>query len=275
MTTPRDCNGARRSLDMLWWVVLIGTGLAMGCATPVPTDVEVEVSRIALDPGARSPVIVLEDKAHTVALPIWIGPAEAHAIASGLEGIKSPRPLTHDLMKTVLDSVGVVLQRVVIRELRESTYFAALILSWNGRELEVDSRPSDAIALALRYGQPIYVTRAVLGGGRAIDLRGASTNMVTIEGVTVQRLSGDLAGFFELPDGHGVLADVSAAAVAPLLRGDIVLEVEGRPVRDPYEFEREIRAQGGNAAMEVQRDGERIRVACEPARAISRTHSDD
>jgi bifunctional DNase/RNase len=266
VTALRDIRAARLTLDVPRWLLLLGVGLAAACSRAPVADVEVEVTRIALDPDARSPVVLLEDKAHTVALPIWIGPSEAHAIASRLEGFESPRPLTHDLMKSLMERLGVGLKRVIIRELRESTYYATLVLLLNGEEVEIDSRPSDAIALAVRFGQPIFVNRALLESEAAVELRGARGNALTVEGVTIQRLSADLADFFALPIGNGVVvSDVSTGAGSPLHRGDVVLEVDGSPIRDPADFETKVRAHGGRAELSVQRDGARIHVAFAPA----------
>jgi bifunctional DNase/RNase len=243
-------------------VLLFSVGFAAGCSQPASRDVEVEVSQVALDPASRMPVVLLEDKGHTVALPIWIGPAEANAIAERLEGIESPRPLTHDLMKAVMDRVGVGLQRVVIRELRDNTYYASLILLWEGKEVEIDSRPSDAIALAVRFKQPIFVDRALLQGQGALELRGARDEPLNVDGVTVQRLSDELAEYFSLPPGQGVVVSaVSDAAEPALRRGDVILEVDGRPVRDPADFRAQLDAHGGRAELSVQRDGARVRVA--------------
>jgi bifunctional DNase/RNase len=250
------------------FVRVAGTVLAfaaLSCSRHLSNDVEVEVSRIAVDPEAHAPVILLEDKAHTTALPIWIGPAEAQAIASRLEGIEPARPLTHDLLKSVMDRVGMSLQRVVIRELRDDTYYATLVLLWEGNEVEMDSRPSDAIALAVRFGQPIYVNRALLESRAAVALGGDSAAPKTVGGVTVQTLSAALADYFAVPAGQGVIvAGVDGAATA-LQRGDVVLEIDGTPVRNAGDFAAKVRARRSGADLAVQRDGARIHVAFAPA----------
>jgi bifunctional DNase/RNase len=251
------------------YVLLLGAGMAVGCSREPSAEVEVEVSRVALDPASRSPVVLLEDKGHTVALPIWIGPAEANAIASQLQGLDSPRPLTHDLMKTVMEQVGVALQRVVIRELRDNTYYASLVLLWDGKEMEIDSRPSDAIALAVRFGQPIFVHRALLEGQAAVDLRSRRADAsVEVGGLTVQVLSDELADYFDLPAGQGVLvSDISNGAADGLRRGDVILEVDGDPVHDPADFRAKLRAGDGSVDLAVQREHLRIHVAfAAPAR---------
>jgi hypothetical protein len=242
---------------------------AVACARRPDPEVEVEVSRVGVDPASRSPVVLLEDKSHTVALPIWIGPAEAHAIATQLEGVEPPRPLTHDLMKSVMEHVGVGLQRVVIRELRDNTYFASLVLVWDGEEVEIDSRPSDAIALAVRFRQPIFVDRALLEGQAALDLRAARGEALRVGNVTVQGLSDELADYFDLPAGQGVVvSDVSGPAGA-LHRGDVILEVDGSPVRDPVDFRAKLRAGSGRVDLSVQREHARIHVAFAAVAAVA------
>jgi hypothetical protein len=234
--------------------------LGVACSDPPAAEIEVEVSRITLDPTSRSPVVLLEDKAHTVALPIWVGPAEAQAIAMRLEGIEAPRPLTHDLMKSVLERLGVELQRVVIEDLRESTYYARIVLVRSGEEMEIDSRPSDAIALAVRFGQPIFVSAALLEGQNVIDLRGAIAAPATLRGLTVQTLSDALADHFSLPHGYGVLvSEVDDGAGIELRRGDVILEVDGAPVTGVADLRRRLTATP-DGELSVQRSGARIHV---------------
>lgn len=238
---------------------------AAACNRAASHDVEVRVRQVALDPATRSPVVLLEDPVRDVALPIWIGPAEAQSIATELEGDPPPRPLTHDLMKTVLDQVGVALQRVVIRELRGDTYLADLILEYDGEELAIDSRPSDAIALAVRFDRPIFVRRALFAREAVVDLRGrGEAAAVTVGGVTVQELSADLARHFELPEDAGGVLVAEAETGAPLQRGDVVLEIDGEPVRDPADFRARLRATG-RVSLRVQRDGERLQVTLHAA----------
>ena len=124
--------------------------------------IEVSVKGIVLDPKANNPVVVLVDHSGEKALPIWIGVFEAEAISRGLEGTVTFRPMTHDLMKQILDTFQVAVRRVVINEIRGNTYYANLHLSVEGKEMVVDSRPSDAIALAVRVKAPIFVTESVV-----------------------------------------------------------------------------------------------------------------
>ena len=123
---------------------------------------EVKVMGIVVDPKASNPVVVLVDLAEQKALPIWIGVFEAEAISRGLEDVVTLRPMTHDLMKQILDTFQVSLSRVVINDLKENTFYANLYLDVEGKELVVDSRPSDAIALAVRVKAPIFVAESVV-----------------------------------------------------------------------------------------------------------------
>lgn len=124
--------------------------------------VEMFVGGLVLDPNSQAPVVVLKDESGKLNLPIWIGIAEATSIASVLKDLNMARPLTHDLLSTILTESGVSLERVLITALKDSTYYAELILSQGDKVHIIDSRPSDAIALALRAEAPIFVARDVL-----------------------------------------------------------------------------------------------------------------
>src|SRR3972149_9732881 len=133
---------------------------------------EVRVMGIVVDPKASNPVVVLVDLSGKKALPIWIGVFEAEAISRGLEDVVTLRPMTHDLMKQILDTFQASLTRVVINDLRENTFYANLYLNVDGEELVVDSRPSDAIALAVRLKAPIFVAESVLNATKDLGLLG-------------------------------------------------------------------------------------------------------
>ncbi len=111
---------------------------------------------------ANQPIVLLREASGSRFLPIWVGAVEATAIASALEGVEPPRPLTHDLLKSVLDGLSVTMSRVVVTELRDSVFYADLVLAVDGREVHVSSRPSDAIALAVRTSAPIFASADVV-----------------------------------------------------------------------------------------------------------------
>jgi uncharacterized protein len=121
------------------------------------------VGGLTLDPTTKMPIVVLKDPDNKLNLPIWIGPLEAASMATELEGIKPQRPMTHDLLRNVLSELGASVEAIEITELRENTYFARIELKTrDGGSLHIDSRPSDAISVALRTKSPIYVAKAVL-----------------------------------------------------------------------------------------------------------------
>lgn len=124
--------------------------------------IQMTVGGLTLDPVTKTPIVILKDMDNKLNLPIWIGLLEATAMATELEGIKMARPMTHDLLKNILTELGGAVKSIEITELKENTYYALVYLSVAGRELVIDSRPSDAIALALRTKSPIYVAKAVL-----------------------------------------------------------------------------------------------------------------
>jgi bifunctional DNase/RNase len=131
---------------------------------------EMKVKGLALDPSTNTPIVVLEDLEEERALPIWVGIFEANAIALEMENVPTPRPMTHDLIKNILDGIHAEVNRIVVNDLQDNTFFALIFLSLNGNEVTIDSRPSDAIALALRVDAPIFVAKKVLDEARLVDL---------------------------------------------------------------------------------------------------------
>lgn len=128
-----------------------------------------DVKALIVDPVANMPVVILRDADDRSFLPIWVGVFEANAIALQLEGVKTPRPLTHDLLKETISRLDAIVDRVVITRLHENTFYAEIHLVSGGRTVVVDSRPSDAIALALRTSSPVFVEEEVLEKSRAQD----------------------------------------------------------------------------------------------------------
>lgn len=131
--------------------------------------IEMKVRGLALDPLSNMPIIILRDEEDKRSLPIWVGIFEANAIALELEKISTPRPMTHDLIKNILEAVEARVLKVVVTDLKENTFFAVLHLQLGDSEYTVDSRPSDAIALALRVAAPIYVDEEVVRRAKTLD----------------------------------------------------------------------------------------------------------
>lgn len=133
---------------------------------------EMKVRGLTLDPLSNMALVILRDLEGHKALPIWVGIPEANAIALEIEQVPTPRPMTHDLIKNILEGINASVTRVVVNDLRDSTFYATISLSLQGKEFHIDSRPSDAIAVALRVKAPIYVTLDVLERAGSIDTTG-------------------------------------------------------------------------------------------------------
>ena len=125
-------------------------------------EVEMKIRGLMMDPSTNTPIVVLKDTEGSAVLPIWIGVFEANAIALEIEKRQAPRPTTHDLLKNVLIGLNVRVQKVVVNELRDDTFFALIWVERDGQIMSIDSRPSDALALALRVDCPIFVEDQVL-----------------------------------------------------------------------------------------------------------------
>ncbi|HSR67134.1 MAG TPA: bifunctional nuclease family protein [Acidobacteriota bacterium] len=131
---------------------------------------EFRIKGLMMDPITNSPIVILQDNDKTTLLPIWVGIFEANAIALQIERIDTPRPMTHDLIKNLIGQLGGEVEKVVVTELKESTFFAVIHLIQDGGPVIIDSRPSDAIAVALRTDCPIFVTEQVIESSRNITL---------------------------------------------------------------------------------------------------------
>ncbi|MEK6666864.1 MAG: bifunctional nuclease family protein [candidate division NC10 bacterium] len=132
--------------------------------------VEMKVRGLALDPLSNMPIIILRDEEDKRSLPIWVGMFEANAIALELEKIATPRPMTHDLIKNILESLEARVLKIVVTDLKDNTFFAAIHLQVGDSEITVDSRPSDAIALALRVAAPIFVAEEVVRKAKSVEV---------------------------------------------------------------------------------------------------------
>ena len=129
-------------------------------------EVEMKIRGLMMDPVTNMPIVVLKDLSGDTVLPIWVGIYEANAIALEIEKVTTPRPMTHDLIKTLLLGLDTQMKKVVVSELRDDTFYAVIWLERSGNLISVDSRPSDALALALRHDCPIYVEEKVLQTSR-------------------------------------------------------------------------------------------------------------
>jgi bifunctional DNase/RNase len=133
-------------------------------------ELEMKIKGLMIDPITNMPIIILRDPTSSAVLPIWVGIFEANAIALQIEKIVTPRPMTHDLLKSMISGLQATVEKVVITDLKENTFYAQIYLNREGVVLPIDSRPSDAIALALRTGSPIFVNTEVIERAKNTDL---------------------------------------------------------------------------------------------------------
>ncbi len=158
-------------------------------------DIEVRIRGLMMDPATNMPIVVLKDVGSDTVMPIWVGIFEANAIAIEIEKVAAPRPMTHDLTRNIMRYMNSELERIVITELRDDTFFAVLWIRHNGELMTVDARPSDAIALALRSDCPIFVSEQVMQSAK-LNMSGPP------EGPTAEELRGWLEGLNDEDLGH-------------------------------------------------------------------------
>jgi uncharacterized protein len=132
-------------------------------------QIEMTIKGLMVDPITNSPIVILRDKEGQRVLPIWVGIFEANAIALQIENISTPRPMTHDLLRNVIQDLKASVQKVVVCDLQENTFYALIYLLLDGDTVAIDARPSDAIALALRTRAPIFVEDTVLDNAKTVD----------------------------------------------------------------------------------------------------------
>lgn len=205
------------------------------------SSVEAKIKTLMLDPNTQTPIVVLETVADKKLLPIWIDVPEARAIALELEHVTTPRPLTHDLIRNIIQGLGATLQRVMITDLRRNTYFAVLFLVIRGQDLQIDARPSDAIAVALRMKAPIYASTQVLAKSKSLPVLSNETKEFQKLGVQAQDLSVEVAALLDLSVQRGVLitdvAQGSVAMVAGIQRGDVITKANDQAIQSAHDLE--------------------------------------
>jgi bifunctional DNase/RNase len=131
--------------------------------------IEMVIKGLMVDPITNMPIIILRDREGQRVLPIWVGIFEANAIALQIENITTPRPMTHDLLRNIIEDLQATVQKVVVTDLKENTFYALIHLQRNGESVAIDARPSDAIALALRARAPIFVDDTVIDNAKTVD----------------------------------------------------------------------------------------------------------
>lgn len=250
-------------------LVLLGclTLLAATSAQSAPRDidpdalVEVEIATLGMAFDG-SPVVLLREPGANRVIPIFIGHAEAQAIALGFRGQRFPRPMTHDLFGNVFGALEATLKRVFVDDLVGGAFLGMLELEVAGRDtpVRVDSRPSDALALAVRSGASIHVAPKVLDAAAEIDYRGLEDELVTALGVTVSAVTDELRAALSLPDRDGLLVTevTGAASDAGLQPAALLLSVNGETPSSPMHYLELVNATepGEKARLTYWQDGE-------------------
>lgn len=239
--------------------LLIFLGLIAISKEVAPSFIEMQVKGVRLDTIGNTPVVFLADKEGKKALPIWVGLLEANAIDKELRNETSPRPMTHDLLYSIIVQTHAKVKEVRIVGLKENTYYATLFLKWDKRVVEVDARPSDAIVIALKSKAPIFVSVEILEqqGIALISSAGFGERL----GIRVQGLTPALANSFNFKGKNGVLvAEIlpgGASESSGLKPGDIITKINSKEVGTVQQFEElfDSAKPGDLLKMELFRDG--------------------
>jgi hypothetical protein len=234
-------------------VLLISLVLISNGKEAPPAFIEMEVKGVRLDATGQNPIVILTDKDGKKALPIWIGLLEANAIDKELKNITSVRPMTHDLLHSILVQAQVKVKEVKIVTLKENTYYATLLLTLNKELIEVDARPSDAIIIALKSKIPIFVSAKILDEqGIALTKKDDYGERY---GIRIQELTSSLASHFNFKGQKGVLVSEvvsgSASEASGIKAGDIITKVNSKEVGGAREFEEAFDAVKGGSSVRI------------------------
>lgn len=272
LSVPAPRRGVPAALKTTFRGVLFGACLLLPLrGIPAAEQaVRMEVKQVAVDPANRTPVVILMGGGQL--LPIWIGAAEAASISRALQGQQPTRPNTHDLIRNLLEGLGAAPERVTITEVRDGTYFAVMTVKKGRRRIPIDSRPSDAIAVALRTGAPIYATRQVLEQtARLHDPAPQQEESVArIMGMHMQNLTAELGRLFGTDLQQGILVahveQGSPAARLGFRRGDVITGVDRETVRNTRELEKTLRSRpkGRPRIIRLKRNGGSVTIVANP-----------
>jgi bifunctional DNase/RNase len=160
-------------------------------------QIEMTIKGLMIDPITNMPIIILRDQNGQRVLPIWVGVFEANAIALQIENVQTPRPMTHDLLKNILEDLAARVERVVVSALKENTFYAVIHLATGGGDVVIDARPSDAIALALRTHSPIFVEEAVIQNAQSVEASKESMDVSRLR-KWLEELSDDELGKYKM-----------------------------------------------------------------------------
>jgi len=196
--------------------------------------VRVSIQKLILDPVTQNPVVTLSDPDKKRALFIWIGPSEARAIYAELQGIKHFRPLTHDLLASVINEVNGKVHRIVITHAKENVFYATIIIEKDGSLVEIDARPSDSLVMALKFVAPVFVTKTLFER-MSLPLE-EKAGIEDEYGLALQELTPELSEYLSFSPKRGVMVSAiregSQAAKDGLKTGDIIVDIGGQVIED-------------------------------------------
>ena len=226
----------------------------------------VKVYNLIVDPETRQPLVILSDEREKRGMPIWIGFFEANAINSEMQGIEHPRPLTHDLLASVIQKARLKIHRIIITHLKENTYYATIFMGISGSLVEIDARPSDSIATALKFNAPIFVSQSLFNKAAfPLSEQGGGYEEY---GLTFQDLTPALAKAFEFGSTRGILVSHvrkgSQAEKDGLERGDIVYEMEGAPVENATSMREALEKDDLPLEVKIFRRGQPLSLVIRP-----------
>lgn len=269
-------------LVMVMVIALSAMADSRELATPVDDLIEVELASVGINPMTGSPVVLLRETLSGDVVPIFIGVPEARAILLAMHDTRMPRPMTHDLMRDLLTTMGARLERVLVDDLANGTYYGMLELRITGNDepVRVDTRPSDALALAVRTGASIHVAPKILIAGRNLDYEALPDDqVVTALGITVVAVTSRLRDTLDLPDLPGLLVNRSAgaAAAAGLNPGSLILEINGQIPGSPMQLLDLVRDTPSGEQVEIRfwQDGERGTLLLSPEATGTPERSED
>jgi uncharacterized protein len=237
-----------------------------GEGDPEAVLIAVELATVGMDAGQRAPVVLLREPSSGMIVPIWVGVAEAQAILMVMLGVEPPRPMTHDLLASVIRALDATVEEVVVHDIRETTFIGRvrLRLGGTGEVRDVDSRPSDALALAIRTDAPIRVAERLLAEPPDFDFLApeADEQVVRMLGATVVAPTANLRDRYGLPDRRGlvVVGASGQAADLGLRRGDLIVEVNGAVPGEPIDFLNAALAARDVVRIRYWREGEETEI---------------
>jgi uncharacterized protein len=228
-----------------------------------PGQVPVRISSVGFDESSQAHYVMLTSTDQEQQLPIMIGDGEAAAIMRAMQGVTPQRPLTNDLMKSIIETTGGRVDCISISDIHDEVYYATIYM--NGGKARVDGRPSDAIALAASVGAPIFVAAKLFQTLPAPDLAGAIAPITaTAMGITVEQLTPALAEYFHASKGVVVSQVSETAAKNGIERGDLILQVGARAISTPSDFERAAKTERGpTVVLRVSHDGAEHNISFE------------